>query len=271
MSETAYCFRLGTFDCLVVSDGTITVSDSLARNPDTAAQSKRYLNYILCLYVDTGKEKVLIDTGCGAGFQHSNGRLLESLAMEGIKPESIDFVIHSHGHADHIGGNIDSEGRRVFPNARHVIHPAEWAHWRYMVASPPPSRTLFGMFIEFARKQLLPLGDGIDLVGEGVEIVPGIAYALAPGHTPGSTVVQLSSGGERIVFIADIVHAPEELRRPDLFTHLDTDPVLATLTRDEVLAGIVTSRTMVLACHFQFPGLGHIEKRADGFLWNPVG
>ena len=270
MSETSHRFKLGNLDCLVVSDGTITISDSLSRNPETAGMSKKYLNHILCLYINTGREKVLIDTGCGVGLQPSNGKLLENLRGEGIRPEDIEIIIHSHGHADHIGGNIDADGRPVFSNARHVIHPAEWAHWERMVAAPPPAGTLFGMFTEVARKQLLPLKNRIKLVSDGTEIVPGIRYILAAGHTPGSTVVEISSGIEHLFFIADVVHAPDELRRPELFTHLDSDPAEAKRTRDQVLSLAASSGARVLACHFQFPSLGKIETSGDAFVWMPV-
>src|SRR5262249_54868538 len=84
----------------------------------------------LCLFIEMGSKHVLIDTGFGVeGFGAAKGRLLQNLRAEGIEPEHVDTVILSNGHLDYIGGNADSEGRPVFPNARYVMYKAEWDYW----------------------------------------------------------------------------------------------------------------------------------------------
>ena len=83
MSVSNSHFKVGCFDCRVVSDGTILVSDSLSKIAGKAAQSQKYPMDILSLYIDTGKHKVLIDTGCGVGLHDSNGKLLENLRKRG--------------------------------------------------------------------------------------------------------------------------------------------------------------------------------------------
>jgi glyoxylase-like metal-dependent hydrolase (beta-lactamase superfamily II) len=261
-------FKVGSFDCRVISDGTILVSDSLSKIPEKAAQSQKYPMDILSLYINTGKHKVLIDTGCGAGLHDTNGKLLENLLIEGIKPSDIDVVIHSHGHIDHIGGNLNSQGRQVFPRARYVIHPLEFAYWEKRVAEAPANET--SMFVIFARKQLIPLKGKIHLISDSEEIVPGIKSILAPGHTPGNTILEISSGTERLLFIGDVAHSPDEFTRPELFTHIDCDSGQAKITREIFLAEAAESRVKIAAAHFPFPGLGYIQKKNHIFIWNPA-
>jgi glyoxylase-like metal-dependent hydrolase (beta-lactamase superfamily II) len=261
-------FKVGNFDCRVISDGTILIPDSLSKIPDKASQSKKYPMDILSLYIHTGKHQVLVDTGCGAGLHNTNGKLLENLLQEGIKPTDIDVIIHSHGHIDHIGGNLDAQGRQVFPGARHVIHPVEFAYWEKRVAEAPANET--NMFVISARQQLVPLKGKIRLVPDAEEIVPGIKSILAPGHTPGNTILEISSNGERLLFIGDLAHSPDEFTRPDLFTHIDCDPDRAKVTRAKFLTRAAESGVKIAAAHFPFPGLGYIWKNHGVFIWKPV-
>jgi glyoxylase-like metal-dependent hydrolase (beta-lactamase superfamily II) len=62
--------------------------------------------------------KILVDTGSGQLFGPGNGgRLIESLATQGIKPEDITEVLLTHAHSDHAGGLV-KDGKVVFSNAR---------------------------------------------------------------------------------------------------------------------------------------------------------
>ena len=112
MSDTAFHFDIGKFRCLAVKDGTITDQSS----PGRPVQ----VHHVNCLFVDTGKHKILVDTGCGEGFQPTAGRLLSNLKAEGIKPADIDRIVFTHGHLDHVGGAFDAAGEPVYPNARYL-------------------------------------------------------------------------------------------------------------------------------------------------------
>jgi len=88
-------------------------------------------------FINTGKERILFDTGNGALARDypqlrsglSDGLLVERLAQIGYNTADIDIVVVTHGHPDHIGGLIDG-GKPVFPKARYVFGAAEFDFWK---------------------------------------------------------------------------------------------------------------------------------------------
>ena len=84
------------------------------------------------LVVDTGRERILVDTGFGEKLGPSFGSfpgLEANLRRAGITPESIDLVLISHGHLDHIGGLVTKSGALAFPKAQFVFVDADWNYW----------------------------------------------------------------------------------------------------------------------------------------------
>jgi glyoxylase-like metal-dependent hydrolase (beta-lactamase superfamily II) len=116
--------QIGDIRCVAVNDGTFGYAPSWFFSNAPPEQLKQELhsrslptNQILspfsCLLVDTGPRKVLVDTGAG-NLAPTTGELLGGLQVAGLSPAEIDTVILTHGHPDHIGGNLDAEGRRAF-------------------------------------------------------------------------------------------------------------------------------------------------------------
>ncbi|OGO02016.1 MAG: hypothetical protein A2Y90_05900 [Chloroflexi bacterium RBG_13_52_12] len=219
-----------------------------------------------CLIINTGDHKILIDTGCGDGFQSTAGRLVKNMEAEGIKRSDIDRIIITHGHIDHASGSFDSKGKPVFPNARYITSDREWEYW----AAQPGSNELQNMFFSAARKNLLPIRDQFDLVKDDIEILPGIKLVSAPGHTPGNVMVEISSGGNRLLCIGDIMHSQHEFINPEILISFDVVPEQALSTRARILSDVAESGTLVFACHFAFPGLGYITRDEGAFAWQPI-
>jgi glyoxylase-like metal-dependent hydrolase (beta-lactamase superfamily II) len=255
MVATSFPVQIGEFDCLVINDGFLTVGPCKLD--------------IHCMLIKNGKHSILIDTGCGVSVQIKAGKLIENMQIEGIGVSEIDTIIHTHAHSDHIGGNTDGNGKAVFSNARHIIHKTEWAYWEDQVGqslanekSPP--------MVGAARKNLLPLRDRFDFVENERDILPGIRFDLAPGHTPGSIVLKLLSNGKHLLCIGDLIHDPLEFKQPDLYAMIDFSHEQAVQIRNEVLSQAFSSHTLVWACHFPFPGLGYIVRHDDLFDWQPA-
>ena len=97
-------------------------------------------------------------------------------------------MILTHGHADHIGGNLDAEARPAFPNARYVMAQAEWEFWTGApnLGPMPVAEPLKHLLIATAQRNL-PLRPQIDLLDGESEIVPGIRPFPPPAILPGTS------------------------------------------------------------------------------------
>jgi glyoxylase-like metal-dependent hydrolase (beta-lactamase superfamily II) len=271
--KESYRFNIGHFECLVINDGMLWIPGIENLNlPSQYYIQPEQISTVLCLFIRTGEHSILIDTGCGAGQHSGVGKLLQNLQTEGIKCAEIDTVILSHGHGDHTGGNTDAEGRPVFPNARYIMCKEEWESW-----TSDPNLTHIDveedvrqMFIKEVQKNLIPIKDQLDLIDGDTEIMPGIELIRAPGHTPGSIVMVMSSGTEQLLGAFDIFHQPLEIERPDLYDTFDISIEQASRTRIQILSRFGTTNPLVFASHFPFPGLGHIVPRGDAWSWQPI-
>lgn len=252
MPETAYRFNIGDFKCVIFNDGYL-------QDPDVQFG----LN---CIYIEGGGRKILVDNGCGELFQDTAGKLLKNMAAEGIKPEEITNIIFTHGHIDHVCGTFDESGKPVFPNARYIIHKKEWA---YIEAAPGENKMHNDLFAP-ARKYLPAFKGLFNLVGDNYTVVPGVKLIPAPGHTPGSVMVEISSKGKKVLCIGDIIHAHLEFTQPENFALLDIKPEQAVKTRAKILAKSAKDHTYIFATHFAFPGLGYFREKQGIFSWEPI-
>lgn len=261
---TSFHFNVGEFKCTVISDGFITVPGppppGFSGRPEDRPREKMDVS---CLVISTGSRKAIVDTGCGAAFQPSSGKLFENLSQEGIAPDSIDFIVYTHAHPDHVGGTFDSAGKLTFPNARQVLTKTEWDSF-----SGPQGEGSW-MF-DLARKTLLPIRDQFDLVDDNHEVTPGVKLLPARGHTLGGVLVEVSSDKDRMVCIGDLVHSQIEFTHPDHYSFLDSAPEDALKLRTEGLSKMAESGTLIFACHMPFPGIGHFVKKGGVLGWRPV-
>jgi glyoxylase-like metal-dependent hydrolase (beta-lactamase superfamily II) len=131
MTGETFRFHLGSFECVAIHDGdaSYTADKYFANAPSEeldralrahAVDPAHIPSPYSGLVINTGAHRVLVDTGAGS-FAPGLGRLRANLLAKGIEPETIDTVILTHGHPDHLGGNTDGAGNVVFRNARHVI------------------------------------------------------------------------------------------------------------------------------------------------------
>jgi glyoxylase-like metal-dependent hydrolase (beta-lactamase superfamily II) len=261
MENTFHRFRAGEFNCTVISDGWLMIPPP----PGSSGQEQGQKTDISCLFIDTGKHKVLIDTGFGLEAQTTAGKLLENMRAAGIKPAEIDRIIFTHGHMDHVGGTFDKQGRANFPNARYIISKDEWG----CLENRPEASHLTQLF-STARQRFLTIPGQFERAENNSEVLPGIKLTAAPGHSPGNALLEITSGAQKLLCIGDIIHINFEFQRPDYLAWLDVAPDQALIVRNAIFEQAVKSKRLIFACHFDYPGLGYIVKKGAGFGWQPV-
>jgi glyoxylase-like metal-dependent hydrolase (beta-lactamase superfamily II) len=189
--------------------------------------------------VRSGDRIVLVDAGAGVNSSpFTGGRFLESLAALGVGPLDVTDVVFTHLHFDHVGW-ATRRGEVVFPNATYRCHRADWDH--FVPADPGTTR------------KLAPIEPRLELFDTDGPLAPGLHAVHTPGHTPGSTVVVLSSGGARAMLLGDVVHCPVELVDEEWEGMSDVDPQLARQARTALARELEASGTPAAAAHF--PGL----------------
>src|SRR6266545_494369 len=228
------------------------------------------------IVVNTGAKLVLIDTGYGPGIAPTVGLLPSTLAAAGIDPKSIDIVLISHMHGDHILGLKTPDGALAFPNAEIKVPAVDWAFWMSddnMSKAPEGfQKASFG----FNRKIFSNLVDKVTRYDWGKEVAPGITAVDSRGHTPGHSSFVIASEAGRLFFQGDVSIVPDLfLRNPEWQVMFDSEPDKAVQTRRRIYDMASAEKILVAGYHFPFPGLGYIEKAGSGYrlvpaAWNPV-
>jgi glyoxylase-like metal-dependent hydrolase (beta-lactamase superfamily II) len=263
--------RIGEIEILPVIDGTARVEPTEAftgTTDDDWAPHRGLLddNGLLELalggfLIRTGDRVALIDVGVGAQSPLpllSGGAFLESLSSHGVGPDEVTDVIFSHLHFDHIGwASVD--GAPVFPNA---TYRCDGRDWEYFVDPPPAlasqpldeANPLAPLVAPGSGKSLLePVAHRLDMWDGDSSLLPGVDVRLAPGHTPGSGVMVVSSGSARAVLLGDVAHCPVELLEDEWAGIGDVDPELARRTRVALMREYGGLDVPMTAAHF--PGL----------------
>ena len=280
--------KLGELELFVLTDGYIHEENLNALAPrGTVSELKSILknnfrpeNYIdmamNILLVKTKNKLILLDTGMGVFADERTGFLLKSLQKAGFSPKDITDVFISHAHPDHIGGVIDKKQNLVFPNAGIFISETEHDFWMnatikdFNNSGLKKQPELINQIIPAVQNILKTIQPKLKFYDLDNPLYDNFGFQLAPGHTPGLTVTTISSGNEKLIYIADLIHSDVILfQHPEWGYFGDTDLDLATASRKDLLKQLADTKARAFAYHLPWPGLGFTKTKSGAFEWFP--
>ena len=279
-----YAVQVGDIDALVVSDGVLPLPTStMATNVDPA-ELANWLDYMFMppdafdwplnvMVARSGEQTILIDAGLGGqfpGFPRA-GMFPQRLESAGIALESVTDVIITHMHMDHVGGLlVDDVKKRLRPDVRIHVSAAEVDFW----TSPDFSQTVMPKPVPAVLKTTATAfyneyRDRLHIFQDKHEVAPGVFVRVTGGHTPGHSVVDLVSGGERLTFAGDAMF-PVGFDHPDWHNGFEHDPETSARVRIGLFEELAQNRGLLVAAHLPFPSVGRIAVEGDAYRWVPV-
>jgi glyoxylase-like metal-dependent hydrolase (beta-lactamase superfamily II) len=236
--------------------------------PDFVDDEDRMRLSIHALLVQAPGLRLVVDTCIGNDRRRDilfgnplSTPFLDHLNEAGWPPESVDAVVCTHLHVDHVGWNTRLEGDRwvpTFPNARYLIGRTEYDFWSSWKEGEQP---------QIMADSVKPVFDAglAELVEMDHRISPEIRLIPTTGHTPGHVSVLIESEGQRAVITGDMTHHPCQLAHPDWSPPFDTDPKQATKVRSQMFAEWADGGWLVIGTHFAAPTAGRVVRDGDVF------
>ena len=230
---------------------------------------------IHALVIDDGEKRIVVDTCIGNDKQRNipswtnlQTDFLKDLEQAGYPRESIDMVMCTHLHVDHVGWNtmlVDGRWIPTFPNARYLMAEKEWSYWNSHV-----EEEAYGPVIEDSVRPIVESGLA-EFVEEDHELTSEVRLISTPGHTPGHVSVLIESEGSRALITGDCIHHPVQMTRTDWCSSADFDQDQGQATRESLLKHYVDSDVLVIGTHFATPTAGYIKSLEEGAYWLDVG
>jgi glyoxylase-like metal-dependent hydrolase (beta-lactamase superfamily II) len=235
--------------------------------PDFANEEGRLKMSIHSLVVETPSRRIVVDTGLGNDkegrkvptWNNRKDAFLETMTSAGFSPDSIDTVLCTHLHVDHVGWNTKLAGGKwvpTFGNARYVFGKTEYEHWRDY-RDEPDKVAVFNDSV----KPIVDAGKA-ELVASDARLADEITLIPTPGHSPGHISIHIKSDGEEGLLTGDVAHHPCQMAHLDWSSTADSDPVQSTVTRRELFSRFADTPTLVIGGHFN---AGHIRRDGDAF------
>ena len=275
---------LGQFDIYGIRDGFFyldggamfgVVPKPLWAKLFPADESNRIQMGLNSILIKTEKQLILVDTGVGSltppkFYEYyaieRKPDLVGSLKEIGISPDEITFVINTHLHFDHCGGNTYKNAQDdivpTFPNAEYVIQKGEWEY-----ALNPHFRDKVSYFSD----NFLPLKEHgqLQLVDGDTEITSGVFVELMPGHTSFHQGVRVRSGAETLVFFGDMVPTSAHLGL-DYIASYDLFPVTTLETKASYFEKAVKENWIIAFDHDPVHFFGRVSKIKDKYIFKPL-
>ena len=239
--------------------------------PNFVNEQDQLLLSIHALLVDAPGLRLVVDTCIGNDRPRSILRgqplatgFLQSMAEVGWTQESVDAVVCTHLHVDHVGWNTKLEDGAwvpTFPNARYLLGKTEFAHWS--AEGDEEQQTILSDSVQ-------PILDAglAEFVEMDHRISPHLRLTPSTGHTPGHVSVMIESEGECAVITGDMSHHPCQMAHPHWSPSFDSDPRAAAATRARLFADWADKPILVIGTHYAPPTAGYIKRAGAGFRFD---
>src|SRR2546421_8043758 len=238
-APSIYRYKIGSFEITALYDGVWyrPIDEKFVRHADYADVRREMSDAFMpeeklatpftTVLVNTGRKLILLDTGTGGQIASTAGAFSDNLKAAGIDPKTIDQIVISHFHPDHINGIKTKDNALIFPNAEIMVPEGEWKFWNddgNMRAAPDGLKIVF----HNVRRIFADIAKDVTHYRPGKEIASGIETVDAAGHTPGHTVFALQAGNESLMVLSDTTQHPALFaRHPDWQPQFDIDGALA--------------------------------------------
>jgi glyoxylase-like metal-dependent hydrolase (beta-lactamase superfamily II) len=238
--------------------------------PHFADENGRLRMSIHSFIVQTPDRRIVVDTCLGNDKQgrripHWNDRsgpFLADLAEAGFPAESIDTVLCTHLHVDHVGWNtrlVDGKWVPTFPRAKYLIGRTEYEHWRTVKDRPDMAAILADSVAPIVEAGLVTLVETNERICDEITIIPTL------GHTPGHVSVMIQSNGEQALITGDFMHHPCQIARPDWSTLADSDAEQAIETRRRMFRRLAGTPVLIIGTHFAGITAGRLVTDGDSY------
>lgn len=240
---------------------------------DEMDDSRRIVQALNCLVIETPAGRVLVETGIGERVDdktrairaYEGTPIVPALDAAGTPAESIDLVVMSHLHFDHAGGLLRTDGSRAFPRARIVAQRAEWE-----VALGDNPR-LVASYVQPELELVRDWGAEGWVDGER-ELLPGVSVVPTGGHSAGHQAVIVrgtGDGARTVAFFGDLFMRPWGAN-PRWVSSFDDFPLDSVVRKAELFTQAVDEDWLVVLSHEATTPVGRLARDRDRFRFDPV-
>ena len=226
--------------------------------------------------VRTPRHTIVVDTGVGNDksrpmpeFDHLHEPFLDRLSAVGVTPESVDYVLLTHLHSDHVGWNtrlVDGVWQPTFPNAHTIFPQLELERLRSMIEKEGAESQKVALYFD----SVLPVLEAgrVAMVGpQGGAAVEGFEFFPTPGHCSGHMSIGFTSGEKYGFFSGDVFHHPIQVYWPDWSSVFSEDHEKGHASRLWALGHMADRKALVFTPHFASSSAGRVSRAEGGFTW----
>jgi glyoxylase-like metal-dependent hydrolase (beta-lactamase superfamily II) len=239
--------------------------------PHFMTEDGKLVMSIHALVVETPTRRIIVDTCIGndkernvPAWSHLQTSFLADLTAAGYPRETIDTVLCTHLHVDHVGWNtmlVDGRWVPTFANARYLLAEKEWRYW-----DANDDEATYGSVLADSVRPVVEAGL-VDFVPETHRICEDVWLEPTPGHTPGHVSIHIASEGKEALITGDCIHHPCQMARTDWCSSADYDRGMGRATREALLAKYADGPVLVIGTHFATPTAGHVVRDGTAFAF----